>query len=480
MQRVDAKKMEHSQISYNLQQLQESKVIVEEKIPNKLLEEIQSFDRKKLRKKMVYMVGGPPESYAPNYLHSFAVVGVKKNKKNESSYCSLRYLTASIMHGHYVVRHAIVKKVLKSKEFSAGTKAAIQALHGQTFPSTEHFFRALLQIRQRDGYDDKSTQEELFVRAAFPDVELQRLAKLNEDLNHERGVVAPGHPDEGRRKSDRDRFEKESSRLTVVPYPNIEPDILDDVFNQLKIYMLWLNEQAGMGKNTDYWLKVHVHQEKTKQMINLPPHYKSASANRFFDLLGASLLQFLTLPSKNSLFEANCNKSSASILQEAEDRSAEKQGRHPESIKGPTKFHQKIAGSAQRISIWNPLHPNLVGIIRNLVSPVEKIHYPIPSVQQLIQDRKNILHIISAFELPLQIKALEQILDRTTRLGLAFAHVDKKTGFFEITVESSELTQAKNMLINARKLQRELGDDILKSQLALEESRIQYKTINMN
>lgn len=470
MQRLKLRKMKHKEISNKLQQLKERKTFIEEKIPKKLLEEIKSSDQKKLRKKMVYMVGGPPESYVPNCLHSFAVVGKKSDNKNELSYCSLRYLTASIMHGHYVVRQSIVKKVMKSTEYSEGTKAAVRALQGQTFPSIEHFFRALLQIRQREGYEEKLTEESLFERAAFPDAELQKLAKLNEDFNYTRGVVAPGHPDEGRRKTDRNRFEKNSSRLTVIPYSHIEPEILDDVFNQLKLYMLWINEQAGIGKNTDYWLKVNVHPEKTKQLINLPPHYKSLSPNRFFDLLGASLLQFVTLPNKDFLFETNCNKSTASLMQEAENRSAEKQGRNPECIKGPTKFHQKI-GSSQRISIWNPLRPNLPGIIRNLVSPADNIHYPIPSVQQLIQDRKNILHIINAFELPLQIKALEQILDRTTRLGQAFSHMDKKAGVLEIALESSELTQAKNMLINARKLQREYGDDIQKTQLALETAR---------
>lgn len=474
MQRLNLKKIRQKKISNKLQQLKERKTFAEEKIPNQLLQEIKTFDAKKLRKKMVYMVGGPPESYVPNCLHSFAVVGKKSENKNESSYCSLRYLTASIMHGHYVVRETIVKKVMKSTDYTDGTKNAVRALQGQIFPSTEHFFRALLHIRQRDGYEEKLTEERLFERAAFPDAELQKLAKLNEDLNYARGVVAPGNPDEGRRKADRNRFEKNSSRLTVIPYPHIEPDILDDVFNQLKLYMLWINEQAGIGKNTDYWLKVNVHPEKTNQLINLPPHYKSVSPNRFFDLLGASLLQFVTLPNKDFLFETNCNKSTASLMQEAENRSAEKQGRNPECIKGPTKFHQKI-GSAQRISIWNPLRPNFTGIIRNLVSPTDNIHYPIPSVQQLIQDRKNILHVISAFELPLQIKALEQILDRTTRLGQAFSHVDKKGGVFENSVESSELTQAKSMLINARKLQREYGDDIQKSQLTLEKARKRHR-----
>src|SRR4029079_19296755 len=103
----------------------------------------------------------------------------------------------------------------------------------------------------------------------------------------------------------------------------------------------------------------------------------------------------------------------------AENRSAEKQNRNPECIKGPTKFHQKIAGSAQRISIWNPLRPNFVGIIKQLVSPTG-VHYPIPSVEELIQHRMNILYVIRGFELPLQIKALEQILDCTTLLGRAF------------------------------------------------------------
>jgi len=442
--------------------------MIENAEPNHpLLAEIETFDRSQLRKKMVYMVGGPPESYAPNCIHSFAAVGMKKSNKKESSYCSLRYLSASIMHGHYFVRDSIVAKVMKSKAFSVETKSAVQALRGQTFPSTEHFFRALISLRQQKSAEVKLTEEELFARAAFPDVELQRLAKMNEDFNHERGVVAPGNPDEGRRKSDRNRFEKNSWRLTIVPYPQIEPDILDDVFNQLKIYMLWMNEQAGIGKNTDHSLKVHVHPEKTKQIINLPPRYKSASPNRFLDFLGASILQFLTMPDKDSLFEANCNKSSASILQEAENRSAAKQGREAECIKGPTKFHQNKAGSAQRISIWNPLRPNLVGIIKNLVSPEEKIDYPSLTVPQLIQNRKNILHVISGFELPLQIKALELILDSTSQLGQAFAYVEKKPGLFAKQIESLELTQAKEMLVTARRLQSECGQDILESQKTL-------------
>ncbi len=431
-----------------------------------VLKDIQSFNKNKLRKREVYFVGGPPESYLPSYLHSFPVVGAVKNKKSESSYASLRYLSANIMLAHFFVSDAIVNTVMKSANFSHDTKSAIQAFKGQTFPSIEIFFRELLKKRE----NRENITEDICIKAAFPDEELQKLAKLNEDVNHNRGVVVPGNPDEGRRKTDRARFESNSMRLTIVPYPNIEPDIIDDLFNQLKLYMAWMNEQAGIGKNTEYWIKEHVHPEKTKQIIDAQVHYKSSIANPVLNFLGVSLLQFLTLPDKNCFFETNCNKSSASLLDEAEKRSAEKQHRQAQEIKGPTWFHQKI-GAAQRILIWNPLKPNFIGIIKQLVTPTH-VNYPIPSLQDLVANKKNILQVIQGFELSEQIKALEQITNRRTLLGKAFATVNQQN--CSCVTDFDDLITAEQMLEKARKLYEKHIDALMRNKAGLEEARAKH------
>jgi hypothetical protein len=440
-----------------------------EEIFKTVLHDIKSFNKDKMRKKEVYLVGGPPETYLPSYVHSFAVIGATKNKKSESSYGSLRYLSANVMLAHYTVSDAVVNAVMKSTSISHKTKSAIQKFKRKSFPSTEIFFRELL--KEREKKESKQTSaEDIFFKAAFPDEELQKLAKLNEDLNHKRGVVVPANPDEGRRKTDRDRFENDSFRLTIVPYPHIEPDILDDVFNQLKLYSAWMNEQAGIGKNTEYWIKKHVHPKKTRQIIDAQVHYKDSLDHPTLDLLGITAFQAMTLPDKNDLFETNCNKSSASLIDEAEKRSAQKQHRQPQEIKGPTWFHQQI-GSAQRILIWNPLKPNFVGIIRQLISPTG-VNYPIPSIQELIANKKNILRVIRGFELPEQIKALEQITDRSTLLGKAFAKVDRQS--CSCTTDFDDLITAEIMLEKSRKLYEMHKDAIMHDKAELEKARVKH------
>jgi hypothetical protein len=54
-------------------------ILQESKTPQKVLDQIRFFDKKKLRKKMVYMVGGPPESFAPNCMHSFVATRACKS-----------------------------------------------------------------------------------------------------------------------------------------------------------------------------------------------------------------------------------------------------------------------------------------------------------------------------------------------------------------------------------------------------------------
>lgn len=400
---------------------------VEKRIPKNLLLEIEQFDKSKLKKQHAYFVSSSLGKYPLKLkTHGFSVLG-NKGTAEKKGFAEPYYLGASVMHAQFNLTDKIIQSVQASKKIKPDIKKCIETMEIKDYPSVEHFLRELLSVKARlAGLNPElpSVKEEIFVKAANPDQELRQIVVLNTSINGRKGAVLPKNAKYGGRVRDRELFETNSALQASRAYPNIEPDILRDVFQQQLIYTRYMEEKAGIGKATDTELKIKKEKDtdKTAEIINNLVHYKMLSG-------------------ENDPFSSNCNKATANLLQIAENRSAEKQGRKPEKIKGASIWS---IGTQQRLFLWEPLKPNFNTMIYQLIEH-NKTNFSKSNLQVLADNKRGVLHIVSNLPKDKKIHALEKILNSETMLGKIFR--TPKTGTWFAFFETREyLWKASKML----------------------------------
>ena len=359
---------------------------------NDLNREIEGFDRSSLAKQGVYLVSCSLVGFGPK-THGFIAVGFPGN------FGRVYHCGPSAMLAGYEVTNKLLDNVMKSNKFDEKTKAVMTELKGQFFPSVEHFLRKFLSLRK-----PKLNEAEILAKAAFPDNNLQLLVALNE----RKGAVLPLDPRKGRRRRDQAIFEGGGNDHIRKNFPNIDPENVRDVFNQQKLYAQYLQEKAGIGKTTD-----------------LIPLYETVRPERTSEII-SSFASYTKLPKKSNMFSTNCNKTSASLLQAAERKSAQQQQRSEETIKGISIWS---IGSTQRAHVWDPLQISLKTIVNDLINK-NKLDENIISKQKLVEIKNSLFHIVLSLPREEQVKALSMILNKNTVIGEIF-HAAKKGSFLK-------------------------------------------------
>lgn len=379
-----------------------SDLAIKQRLLNK---EIENFDKSKLQKQVVHYVSSSKHQTCFNpKVHSFIMIG-HPTKTHKKGYGHIYFCGTSIMHASYRVSPKTVLAAFLAKDLSPLTKEIIYQLRDTNFPSVEHFLRAYL-LRKAAMTKQNISKEALYVEAAFPNQELQKLVLFNDLYLKKSGAILPSSPKTGRRLADRILFENGKTINKI--YPNINPWVVRDLFDQQQLYAHYMDEKAGIGKATENIIKYKVKDEETKRIIS-------------------SMVDFKYLPKSSDAFSANCNKSCGTLLQKAENISAKLEHRPPQKITTKTKWG---IGSKQRMFLWDPLEISLRRTILNLLDKNE-----IPTnkdsldVKELAHKKHDIFHIICTLPPIAQKKALSQALDREKALGKIFQQKTEKDLF---------------------------------------------------
>ena len=117
------------------------------------LADIRHYDKQKLRSQMVYFANR--SQFGFNHLpadHGVVIIG-NAPTKYKRGFAKVLSFTISPMHVPFFVTQQMADKVQGSRFFSADSKRHIKQLIGVSFPSTEHFFRALLTLKFKPKTD---------------------------------------------------------------------------------------------------------------------------------------------------------------------------------------------------------------------------------------------------------------------------------------------------------------------------------------
>lgn len=273
------------------------------------------------------------ENHLPT-THGFIAVGdpgTKNKKGNAQTYqCGV-----AIMLAPFQVNAQLIEAVSKSSKFSKETKDIIKKMLGKNFPSREHFQRAFLLHKISKDTPTKRQIKRIYQNAINNnDPELEALITLEVRINGYTGSVLARLPSTNACKTDRIRFESDHN-VNYKLFPNIQSIHVLEVFREQLTYALYMEEKSGVGKSVDIALKQKISESSTSKVIS-------------------SLVRHVLLPSNDNKFVANCNKSTASLLQAIENRSASVQKRKPQLITGPNVSAVSF-GDEQRMHLWNPL-----------------------------------------------------------------------------------------------------------------------------
>jgi len=395
------------------------------KLSSELKQQIQNFDKSILRKQIVHFVNFSPCGMALMPKTNGVIIIGQPYTNKKPGYAEVYRLGASIMHEPFKLSKSIKKKA----KVTAATQKALWGLEDQEFPSVEHFLRALLfkKFTLTNKELSEKMVEEILFQATFPNTELQSIVKLNEIINGRKGAMLPAPKFGKKHEYYRKLFALGSLSYAYKAYPCIEPDILRDIFQQQQIYARYMDEKAGIGKATTITDKLLVTDTQTSITINSLIHYKR-------------------LPHKYNLFNSNCNKAAANLLQLAENESAKKQKRIPRQIKAASIW---AIGYKQPLFLWNPLDIHLKTIVNHLIEQngedISRI-----GLQNLANYKRNLLHIISTLSLDQKIIALKQIFNQGTLLHTIF-YMSKTGDFFAVSESRGSLHKAKESLTNCIK-----------------------------
>lgn len=316
----------------------------EGRLPFELLDEIQSFDPTKLHKLDVYYVNRAVDGskYMPR-IHGYIAVGTPGNKHAHTYNFNPDYMGTS-----FHVSDDILAQINSDDSISSDRKQVINTLKGITFPSVEHFFRTLLFDESKLKGLDITNETRIFRilrKATHPDKSLKGLIFLQDHYHSEPKylykVMTANFGSirieltSGMKNEDIEAFEKNEA-ITYTLYPRIETDAVRELANQHRLYTEFMEEKAGIGCAGEIVSKKFVAENTTEAILASMPH-------------------FVQKPKSSDPLSANCNKGAMTLLQAAENLSAQKQDRIPKKVKAASVF---AVGSSQRMFFWNPLRKN--------------------------------------------------------------------------------------------------------------------------
>lgn len=236
--------------------------------------------------------------------------------------------------------------------------------------------------------------------------EMKELIRLNSEIHGREGCVFQMDPESAFCVEDRKAFEqRDRVNMLKHPYTRLSALTLFDFLQQQSLYQRFIEDRMRVG-----------FYEKKKEEI---PAVRTSDIMR-------RLVTFVKMPSDNNHFEANCNKSTSSVLQAVEDEEVMRTHRKGKKIFSP--FFLAF-GSGQRMFLWNsPFHREIVNLFINRdykkEDPILRREYDPEFLQMMADNKYTILQIVQTWPLDQQRRALEQFLDKDTPFGRV-AHMQR-------------------------------------------------------
>ncbi len=204
----------------------------------------------------------------------------------------------------------------------------------------------------------------------------------------------PLSPDEKVCLGDRKAFEKQTGYSVVLD--SIKATHVYEVFQEQLTCLQYVKSQV---------------EEKNEDRVNR---------------IAKRLVFFNMFPAADNAFSANCNKATATFLQEAEDRSAKQGFRPKKTITGrsPLSIY-----SVHRMFLWNSgrqrmlldLFINRTELTTHDFARATALLANTEQLNKLAHDKKYILDVIATWPVNQEIMALEQIMNPETPLGVVFS-----------------------------------------------------------
>lgn len=148
-------------------------------------------------------------------------------------------------------------------------------------------------------------------------------------------ISATWSSETGIAKNDRILFES-GKHLSSKMYPDIDPLTVMEIFRQQDLGTRYLLQKLFLDKYSPRYTPKHSGILEYMERLN-------------------KLIYFCSFPDASNPQSANCNKFCATLLQEAENVSAKKQGRKQKKVTSSSLF---AIGANQRMFFWNPLAIN--------------------------------------------------------------------------------------------------------------------------
>jgi len=335
----------------------------------------------------------------------------------------------------YDVSEALLKQVEASSEFSEKSKKLLREMSGKKFPTAENFLQEFIFKRIEKSEDEISDtlRKNLYLLAMDPYLykelitkldlppenknELKILLKLNRKLHSRDSIIFPYsiHSD----FSFMDAYAFENNQCYISEYPSINPTKIYELFQNQQLYQRYIEEKLSMGESFD-------REEKKPE----------SGMTHDVDRIKNRLVGFYTHTLFDNPFYANCNKGTATLLQEAEYLCAAEQKREPTLILvGASNLS---FGSNQRMFFWGSRLQRTVAdlFVNRDIAPddqyvklqLENLQENTTLFQELVDKKYFILQIIQTWPKAQEKRALTQILDQSTPLGKVF--VSSRSGMF--------------------------------------------------
>lgn len=349
--------------------------------------------------------------------------------------------------------------------FSELTISALERLQGKEYPSSEHFARALLQARRLIAENNCMPRRDIFIFAIAANTdanyELKKLLKLDCELNEKYfsgkfGAIYPWENEGSFIKADAASFE--NGEAVSKAYPRVHVSVVYDLLQQQYMHRAYIEKQAGIGISYALLDEKEQQEEKSPKKsdadlgaidedVRVLMHKCSVRDEDAEKLIG-KLPKFIFFPAGKNPGTANCNKSAATFLQEAEYISAHEDKRAVETITGASK---SCVGASQRMLFWRAVPTGHDKIILQLFYQPDFKIADEKLLQQLADMKEKILQMAQQQKEDVQQKLYRRMIDIDSNLGMIFYH--RRTGMMrDPDVERGYLRQIRERIVERPRL----------------------------
>jgi hypothetical protein len=354
-----------------------------------------------------------------------------KPHQMKSQLATVFYIGPNTLHAPYFVSDAILKHIEKSDRYNETIKKILRQMRNKKFMTTEHFLRELLiQINLSDGNElDEEVRHHINLLATNPNQAsrdlawqhpskkrdneqalcsaLKDLIDLNNSINGNHGVFFPYS--QYCYFNLRDKLAFEEGEATYKKYPLVNPTEIYELYQQQYLFQRYVEEKMNMGESVDFATKTRSKPETDRIMKRLVNCKYVPSTDPFY---------------------SNCNKASATLLQEAEDLTVKQEKEIERKSATVTGASYLSIGSSHRMFFWNSrIHQIIIDLFINreikpgdvgLAIRMNNLNHDDALLQELADKKNYIMHIVDSWPLQQQAMALAQILDKNTPLGKVF------------------------------------------------------------